>query len=49
MTLTADPRVLGYLDQERNQWRVKRGIYALKLGRSAAELLIGGEAGLNGI
>jgi beta-glucosidase len=49
ITVTADPRVLGYFDEERRRWRVKRGVYQLRVGRSASEFLIGGEAGLNGI
>jgi beta-glucosidase len=49
VTLTADPRLLGYFDEERRRWRVKPGIYALRVGRSAAELLVGGEAGIDGI
>jgi beta-glucosidase len=49
IALTADSRVLGYFDAERGQWRVKRGAYQLKVGRSAADGVLGGEAALNGI
>jgi beta-glucosidase len=49
ITVTADPRLLGYFDEERRQWRVKPGIYQLRVGRSAADLALGGEAGLHGI
>jgi beta-glucosidase len=49
IALTADSRVLGYFDTERGQWRVKRGTYQLKVGRSAADVVLSGEASLNGI
>jgi beta-glucosidase len=49
ITLTADSRLLGYFDEERRRWRVKPGIYKISVGRSAAELLAGGEANIHGI
>jgi beta-glucosidase len=49
VSITADPRLLGYFDEERRRWRVRPGIYTLRVGRSAAELLMGGEAGIHGI
>jgi beta-glucosidase len=49
ITITADRRLLGHFDEERRRWRLKPGIYTLRVGRSAAELLMGGEAAIHGI
>jgi len=48
MTLTADPRLLGFFDEERRRWRVKPGVYKIRIGRSAVDLAEGGEAVING-
>jgi beta-glucosidase len=42
--LTADPRLLGRFDESAGRWGVKRGVYRVNLGKSAGELLAGGEA-----
>jgi beta-glucosidase len=44
ITLVADPRLLGRFDEQAGRWRVKRGMYRVSLGKSAGELLAGGEA-----
>ena len=44
ITLTADRRLLGGFDEEHRRWQVKRGSYQVRIGKSAAELLIGGDA-----
>ena len=44
ITLTADPRLLGRFDEQTGRWQVKRGTYRVGLGRSAGELVVGGEA-----
>src|SRR6202011_3048087 len=38
ITLTADPRLLGWFDEPRGRWRVKRGVYRVSIGKSAREL-----------
>jgi beta-glucosidase len=49
ITMTADPRVLGWFDERRRRWRLEPGVYRIRLGRSAVDLGMGGEARLNGI
>ena len=44
ITLVADPRLLGRFDEQAGKWRVVRGIYRVSLGKSAGDLLAGGEA-----
>jgi beta-glucosidase len=44
VTLTADRRLLGGFDEPHRRWQVKRGSYAVRVGRSADELSIGGDA-----
>jgi beta-glucosidase len=44
VTLTADRRLLGWFDEEHRRWQVKRGSYHVRIGKSAGELLIGGDA-----
>jgi beta-glucosidase len=41
VTLTADRRLLGWFDEEKRRWRLKRGTYRVGVGRSAGELSIG--------
>jgi len=48
ITVTADPRLLGYFDEERRQWRSNPDL-STSSWRSAADLALGGEAGLHGI
>jgi beta-glucosidase len=44
ITLTADRRLLGWFDEEHRRWQLDRGVYQVRLGKSAAELSMGGEA-----
>lgn len=44
VTLTADSRLLGRFDERTDRWEVKRGVYRVNLGKSAGELMAGGEA-----
>ncbi len=44
VTLNADRRLLGWFDEEHRRWQVKRGSYQVRIGKSAGELLIGGDA-----
>ncbi|MGO8854925.1 MAG: beta-glucosidase family protein [Steroidobacteraceae bacterium] len=44
VTLSADRRLLGWFDEEHRRWQVKRGSYQVRIGKSAGELLIGGDA-----
>jgi len=46
VTLSADPRLLGFYDERRGKWDVKRGIYRVAIGRSAGEAMLRGEAGV---
>jgi beta-glucosidase len=48
MSITADPRLLGYFDEARHRWRVKPGLYRIRIGRSATDLGWGGEATIHG-
>jgi beta-glucosidase len=48
ISLTADPRWLGSFDEQRHRWIVRPGLYAIRLGRSANELLEGGSARITG-
>jgi hypothetical protein len=37
--------LLGWFDEEHRRWQeVKRGSYQMRIGKSAGELLIGGDA-----
>ena len=49
MSVTADPRLLGFFDEGGRRWRVRPGLYKVRIGRSAVELAEGGEAMINGI
>lgn len=44
VSITADPRLLGSFDEARRRWTVPAGIYQVRIGRSADELLDTGEA-----
>jgi len=44
VTLNADRRLLGWFDEEHRRWQAKRGSYQVRIGKSAGELLIGGDA-----
>ena len=44
ISLVADPRLLGRFEEQTGRWQVKRGVYRVSLGKSAGELLAGGEA-----
>jgi len=44
LSLTADPRLLGRYDEQSGRWEVERGVYRVNLGKSAGELMAGGEA-----
>jgi beta-glucosidase len=44
VTLTAERRLLGGFDEARRHWRIKRGTYQVRVGKSAGELSIGGGA-----
>ncbi len=44
MTMTADRRLLGWYDEEHRRWRLDGGLYQVRLGKSAAQLAMGGEA-----
>ncbi len=44
ISLTADPRLLGRFDEATGRWGVKHGVYRVSLGKSAGELVMGGEA-----
>jgi beta-glucosidase len=48
ITLDVDPRLLGAFDERRRRWRIERGLYQVRIGRSAGELLAGGEARIAG-
>jgi beta-glucosidase len=48
IALEVDPRLLGSFDERRRRWRIERGIYQVRIGRSAGELLAGGEARIAG-
>jgi beta-glucosidase len=47
LTLTADRRLLGSFDEARRRWDVAAGLYQVRIGRSAADFSIGGEARLS--
>jgi beta-glucosidase len=44
VTMVADRRLLGSYDAKRRQWRVHDGFYQIRLGKSAGDLVNGGEA-----
>jgi beta-glucosidase len=44
VSLTADRRVLGWFDEAHRRWRLSGGVYRVRLGKSAADLGLGGEA-----
>jgi beta-glucosidase len=44
IAVRADARLLASFDEEQRRWNVKRGTYQVRVGRSAGELTIGGEA-----
>jgi beta-glucosidase len=46
VTVTADPRLLGSFDEATRQWRIAAGLYRVRVGASAGELTVGGEAAL---
>jgi len=46
VTVTADRRLLGHYDEAHHKWRVAAGKYAVRLGRSATDLLDEGSAAI---
>jgi beta-glucosidase len=44
VTLSAERRLLGGFDEAQRRWRIKRGIYQVRVGKSAGEWSIGGGA-----
>jgi beta-glucosidase len=48
ITLTADRRLLAHYDEPRKRWRVASGRYAVRLGKSAVDLLDEGSAAVSG-
>jgi beta-glucosidase len=48
VTATADPRLLARFDSDAGQWHIADGEYTVALGKSAADLLLSGTAGLTG-
>ena len=44
LSIRADRRLLAAFDEHRRQWDLQAGVYAVRLGKSAADLSIGGEA-----
>jgi beta-glucosidase len=44
ITLTADRRVLGWFDEKHRRWRLTRGLYRVRVGKSAADTGLPGEA-----
>ncbi len=44
LSIRADRRLLASFDEHRRQWDLQAGVYAVRLGKSAADLSIGGEA-----
>ncbi|MEA3177101.1 MAG: beta-glucosidase [Gammaproteobacteria bacterium] len=46
VTVTADRRLLGHYDEAHHKWRVAAGKYAIRLGRSATDLLDEGSAAI---
>ncbi|HEU4618952.1 MAG TPA: beta-glucosidase [Gammaproteobacteria bacterium] len=47
ITLTADPRLLARFDANADQWRIAEGTYEVALGKSAADLELGGGVSLH--
>jgi hypothetical protein len=43
-----DPRLLGSFDDRCRCWRIDSGSYQVRIGRSAGDLLAGGEARIAG-
>jgi beta-glucosidase len=47
LTVTADSRLLGGFNEERRRWEVEAGVYGVRIGRSASDLLMEGNARLD--
>ena len=47
ITLVADPRLLAVFDEQAARWRIAQGQYQVQLGRSAADLVLIGQAQLS--
>ena len=48
VALDIDRRLLGWFDEEHRHWRVDRGIYQVRVGSSAVDQSLGGEAAIAG-
>jgi beta-glucosidase len=48
VTVEADPRLLARYDGQAGQWRIADGIHGVAVGKSADDLVLTGEAELEG-